>query len=131
MELNYMKGTYVDELLWNGHPVLFVLEGLGKEEKIKAQQYGEMIWHWIVTHSHEFAKKASHIAAFKNKKWRAEEEGEVSSADVMRCFESITSVHSTYEKGFDVFFDGRSLFRERSIVIHVGRNYVLEGVQLL
>ena len=41
MNLKYVKGSYMDEIMYEGRPVLFTLDGLDEGHEEEAQQYGE------------------------------------------------------------------------------------------
>ena len=46
MNLKYVKGSYMDEIMYEGRPVLFTLDGLEEGHEEEAQQYGEEVWNW-------------------------------------------------------------------------------------
>ena len=50
MHLQYVKGSYLDEIEWNDRPVLFILEGLAAGQEREARQYIRDIWQWILAH---------------------------------------------------------------------------------
>ena len=43
MNLKYVKGSYMDEIMVDGRPVLFTLDGLPEGREEQAQQYAEEI----------------------------------------------------------------------------------------
>lgn len=131
MSLQYVKGSYMDEVMYDGKPVLFTLEGLGEDQKEEAEQYSKKIWDWIHEHHVRVLAHAPLIANFKNKKWRSDGEPEISAEEVRGYLKHINSVYVTYKSGFDIFFDTNELFQERSIVVRVGRNFMFEGFSLL
>lgn len=131
MSLQYVKGSYMDEIMYGKKPVLFTLEGLGSDQKDEAIRYSERIWAWIQQHHVRVLAHAPLIANFKNKKWRAEGEPEISAEEIRDYLKQINSVYVTYNGGFDIFFDTNELFQERSIVVRVGKNFVFEGFSLL
>ncbi len=45
MSLRYVKGSYMDEILVNGNPVLVVLEGLEEGKEKEARRYGNGYLH--------------------------------------------------------------------------------------
>ena len=47
MDLKYVKGSYMDEIMCEGKPVLFMLEGLEEGRDEEARRYGEYVWEWI------------------------------------------------------------------------------------
>lgn len=47
MNLKYVKGSYMDEIMYEGRPVLFTLDGLEEGHEEEAQQYGEEVWNWV------------------------------------------------------------------------------------
>lgn len=118
----------MDEIMYEGRPVLFTLEE-GHEEE--AQQYGEEVWNWVLAHRSRVIAHAPLIANFKNKKWRSDGEPEVTAEEIRSYLSRITSIYATYKKGFDVFFDTNDVFDERSIVISMGKNFFFEGFKLL
>lgn len=131
MNLHYAKGSYMDELMFEGRPVLFTLDGLAEGCEEEAQQYAQEIWDWILAHRSRVIAHAPLIANFRNRKWRSEGDREVTAEEIRSCLSRITSVYATYKKGFDVFFDTNDVFDERSIVISMGKNYFFEGLRLL
>ena len=131
MNLKYVKGSYMDEIMVDGRPVLFTLDGLPEGHEEQAQQYGEEIWNWVLEHQSQVVSHAPLIAGFKNKKWRSEGEPEVTPEDILGCLQRITSIYATYQEGFDVFFDTNDVFEERSLVISIGKNFFFEGFKLL
>ena len=106
MNLKYVKGSYMDEIMYEGRPVLFTLDGLDEGHEEEAQQYGEKVWNW-------------------------DGEPEVTAEEIRSYLSRITSIYATYKKGFDVFFDTNDVFDERSIVISMGKNFFFEGFKLL
>ena len=131
MDLKYVKGSYMDEIMCEGKPVLFMLEGLEEGRDEEARRYGEYVWEWILAHRSRVMAHAPLIANFKNKKWRAEGEPEVSAEEICSYLQRINSVYVTYNGGFDIFFDTNNVFEERSIVVSMGKNFVFKGVKLL
>lgn len=121
----------MDEIMVDGRPVLFTLDGLPEGREEQAQQYAEEIWNWVLEHQSQVVSHAPLIAGFKNKKWRSEGEPEVSADDIIGCLQRITSIYATYQEGFDVFFDTNAVFEERSLVISIGKNFFFEGFKLL
>ncbi len=131
MDLRYVKGTYLDEIMLDGKPVLFTLEGLEAGKEDEARRYSQQIWDWVLAHHSRVMAHAPLIANFKNKKWRSEGEAEVSAEEIRGYLKRINSVYVTYNGGFDIFFDTNDVFQERSIVVRMGRNFVFEGFKLL
>ena len=131
VNLKYVKGSYMDEIMVDGRPVLFTLDGLPEGREEQAQQYAEEIWNWVLEHQSQVVSHAPLIAGFKNKKWRSEGEPEVSADDIIGCLQRITSIYATYQEGFDVFFDTNAVFEERSLVISIGKSFFFEGFKLL
>ena len=105
MNLKYVKGSYMDEIMYEGRPVLFTLDGLEEGHEEEAQQYGEKVWNWVLAHRSRVIAHAPLIANFKNKKWRSDGEPEVTAEEIRSYLSRITSIYATYKKGFDVFFD--------------------------
>ena len=68
MDLKYVKGSYMDEIMCEGKPVLFMLEGLEEGRDEEARRYGEFVWEWILAHRSRVMAHAPLIANFKNKK---------------------------------------------------------------
>ncbi len=131
MNLQYVKGSYMDEIMFEGKPVLFTLEGLEEGRDEEARRYSERVWQWILNHRSRVIAHAPLIANFKNKKWLAEGEPEVSAEEICGYLKRINSVYVTYNGGFDIFFDTHDVFHERSIVVSMGKNFIFEGVKLL
>ena len=131
MELKYVHGTYMAEIIDAGKPVLFSLEGLAVDDVEEAQRYGEEIWNWILEHREHLLAHAPLIASFKNKKWREDGEPEVTAEEIAAYLQQINSVYVKYKRGFDIFFDAQELFQERSIVVRIGKNFLFEGLQIL
>ena len=131
MNLKYVKGSYMDEIMYEGRPVLFTLDGLDEGHEEEAQQYGEEVWNWVLAHRSRVIAHAPLIANFKNKKWRSDGEPEITAEEIRSYLSRITSIYATYKKGFDVFFDTNEVFDERSIVISIGKNFFFEGFKLL
>ena len=131
MSLQYVKGSYMDEVMYGDKPVLFTLEGLGEDQKEEAERYSKKIWDWIHQHHVRVLAHAPLIANFKNKKWRSDGEPEISAEEIRGYLKHINSVYVTYRGGVDIFFDTNELFQERSIVVRVGKNFVFEGFSLL
>ena len=131
MSLQYVKGSYMDEVMYGDKPVLFTLEGLGEDQKEEAERYSKKIWDWIHQHHVRVLAHAPLIANFKNKKWRSDGEPEISAEEIRGYLKHINSVYVTYRGRFDIFFDTNELFQERSIVVRVGKNFVFEGFSLL
>ncbi len=131
MDLKYVKGNYMDEIMFEGKPVLFTLEGLAEGNDGEARRYSEEIWNWVLAHRSRVMAHAPLIANFKNKKWRADGEREVTAEEIRSYLKRINSVYVTYKGGFDIFFDTNDVFRERSIVVSMGKNFVFEGFKLL
>ena len=131
MKLQYLQGTYLDEIMFEDRPVLFSLEGLPQGQEDEACRYGEEIWNWILEHRERLMHHAPLIANFKNKKWREDGEPEVTEDEILGYLKRINSVYVQYNGAFDVFFDANDLFRERSIVVRIGKNYMFEGLRIL
>lgn len=131
MDLKYVKGSYMDEIMFEGKPVLFMLEGLEAGRDEEARRYSEAVWKWILSHRSRVIAHAPLIANFKNKKWRADGEPEVSAEEISSYLQRINSVYVTYHGGFDIFFDTNNVFQERSIVITIGKNFMFKGVKIL
>ncbi|WP_301860677.1 hypothetical protein [uncultured Megasphaera sp.] len=131
MDLKYVKGSYMDEIMFEGKPVLFTLEGLEEGREDEARRYSQEIWDWVLAHRSRVMAHAPLIANLKNKKWRSEGEPEVTSDEIRSYLQRINSVYVTYKGGFDVFFDTNDVFHERSVVVSMGKNFVFEGVKLL
>lgn len=130
MHLQYVKGSYLDEIEWNDRPVLFILEGLAAGQEREARQYIRDIWQWILAHRQQVLAYAPALVEMKNTKWLSAGEPKVSLQEVEYCLQHITSVHATYAHGFDIFFNTCMLFGERALVVHMGKNYVFEGMRL-
>ena len=131
MSLQYVKGSYMDEIMFGDKPVLFTLEGLDEKDHDEAVRYSKEIWDWILQHHARVLAHAPLIANFKNKKWRSDGEREISADEIRGYLNQINSVYVNSKGGFDIFFDTNELFQERSIVVRVGRNFVFEGFSLL
>lgn len=131
MNLKYVKGNYMDEIMFEDKPVLFTLEGLEEGKEEEAYRYSEEIWNWVLAHRSRVIAHAPLIANFKNKKWRSDEEPEVTAEEIRGYLQRINSVYVTYKGGFDIFFDTNDVFHERSIVVRVGKNFMFEGFKLL
>lgn len=131
MDLRYVKGSYMDEIMFEGKPVLFTLEGLEAGEDEEARRYAQKIWDWVLAHRSRVMAHAPLIATFKNKKWRSEGEREVTADEIRGYLKRINSVYVTYNGGFDIFFDTNDVFQERSIVVRMGKNFIFEGFKLL
>ena len=131
MDLKYVKGAYMDEIMFEGKPVLFTLEGLDEGKDDEARRYSENVWNWILAHRSRVIAHAPLIANFKNKKWRSDGEPEVTPEEICGYLRRINSVYVTYQGGFDIFFDTNDVFEERSIVVSMGKNFVFEGFKLL
>ncbi|ERT60406.1 MULTISPECIES: DUF2262 domain-containing protein [Megasphaera] len=131
MNLEYVKGSYLDEIMFENKPVLFTLEGLGKGKEEEACRYGQEIWDWILAHRSRVMAHAPLIAKFKNEKWRCEWEDEITPEQVRSYLSRINSVYVTYGKGFDIFFDTSDIFQEHSIVVSMGKNFLFKGFRLL
>jgi hypothetical protein len=131
MELQYLQGSYMDEIMYEDKPVLFSLEGLPPGQEAEASRYAEEVWNWILEHRVRLLAHAPLIANFKNKKWREDHEPEVSAEEIRGYLQRINSVYVKYKGGFDIFFDTNNLFQERSIVVRMGKNFVFEGLQIL
>lgn len=131
MDLKYVKGSYMDEIMIDDKPVLFTLEGLEEGKDAEALRYSEHIWEWILAHHSRVLAHAPLIANLKNKKWRGEEEKEVTIDEIRGYLKRITSVYATYNGDFDVFFDTNNIFEERSLVVSVGKNFMFKGLKLL
>lgn len=131
MNLQYLQGTYMDEIMYEDKPVLFSLEGLPSGQEEEASRYGNEIWQWILEHRERLMAHAPLIANFKNKKWRGIDEPEVTADDILQYLKRINSVYVQYKGDFDVFFNAPELFQERSIVVRIGKNYLFEGLRIL
>ena len=88
MSLQYVKGSYMDEVMYGDKPVLFTLEGLGEDQKEEAERYSKKIWDWIHQHHVRVLAHAPLIANFKNKKWRSDGEPEISAEEIRGYLES-------------------------------------------
>ena len=102
MSLQYVKGSYMDEVMYGDKPVLFTLEGLGEDQKEEAERYSKEIWDWIHQHHVRVLAHAPLIANFKNKKWRSDGEPEISAEEIRGYLKHINSVYVTYRGGFDI-----------------------------
>ena len=111
MNLKYVKGSYMDEIMYEGRPVLFTLDGLEEGHEEEAQQYGEKVWNWVLAHRSRVIAHAPLIANFKNKKWRSDGEPEVTAEEIRSYLSRITSIYATYKKGFDVFFEWNTVLQ--------------------
>lgn len=131
MDLKYVKGSYMDEIMFEGKPVLFMLEGLEEGRDEEARRYSEAVWEWILAHRSRVMAHAPLIANFKNKRWRSEGEPEVTAEEISSYLQRINSVYVTYDGGFDIFFDTNNVFQERSIVVTIGKNFIFKGVKIL
>ena len=65
MNLKYVKGSYMDEIMYEGRPVLFTLDGLDEGHEEEAQQYGEEVWNWVLAHRSRVIAHAPLIANFQ------------------------------------------------------------------
>lgn len=131
MDLQFVKGSYMDEIKLGDRHVLFTLEGLDEGQEKEANEYSEKVWNWILQHHSQVLAHAGLIASFKNKKWHVDGAPEVSPEEMREYLNQINSVYVTYEGGFDVFFDTSAIFQERSIVVSVSKNFAFEGFKLL
>ena len=95
MNLKYVKGSYMDEIMYEGRPVLFTLDGLEEGHEEEAQQYGEEVWNWVLAHRSRVIAHAPLIANFKNKKWRSDGEPEVTAEEIRSYLSRITSIYSS------------------------------------
>lgn len=119
------------EIMFEDNPVLFTLEGLEKGNDTEALRYGNVIWNWVMDHRSRVIAHAPLIANFKNKKWRDDDEPEVSAEEIAGYLRRINSVHANYNGGFDIFFDAHGMFEERSLVVTVGKNFLFKGFKIL
>ena len=131
MNLQYVKGSYMDEIMFENRPVLFTLEGLPEGNDEEAVRYSKQIWEWILEYRVRVIAHAPLIANFKNKKWREDGEPEVTSEEIRGYLERINSVYVQYQGGFDIFFDMNDVFHEHSIVVSMGKNFMFKGFKLL
>ncbi|MCH4178873.1 MAG: hypothetical protein LKF47_03265 [Megasphaera sp.] len=131
MDLQYVKGSYMAEIMFEDRPVLFTLEGLDEGRDSEALRYSMMIWDWVKDHRSRVIAHAPLIANFKNKKWRNDDEPEVSAEEIADSLRCINSVHANYEGNFDIFFDAYGLFEERSLVVSMGKNFLFKGFKIL
>lgn len=131
MDLRYVKGSYMDEIMDGGKPVLFTLEGLDEGRDDEAQRYGQKVWDWIQDHRDRVVAHAPLIANFKNKKWRSDGEPEVTAEEIRGYLQRVNSVYVTYDGDFDVFFDTNDMFEGRSIVVSMGKNFMFKGFKIL
>ena len=118
MSLRYVKGSYMDEILVNGNPVLVVLEGLeeGKEKEARRPRV---------------AAHAPLIAKFKNEHWLNDGEPEMTAEQIRASLERINSVYMTYNGDFDVFFATNEIFDNRAVVITMGKDFQFKQLRLL
>ena len=131
MNLQYILGNYIDEIIFEDRPVLFTLDGLADVDKGEADAYGEKIWQWIISHRDRVCTHAQDIAVLKNKRWREEGEPEMSAEEVWPFLKCIASIYVIHGKGFYVYFDTGQLFPEHSVVLHMGDDFVFRGVLIL
>lgn len=119
------------EIMFEDKPVLFTLEGLDEGKDAEALRYSNIVWNWVLDHRSRVIGHAPLIANFKNKKWRDDQEPEVSAEQIAGYLKRINSVHANYEGGFDVFFDTHGMFEERSLVVSVGNHFMFNGFKIL
>jgi hypothetical protein len=131
MNLQYLQGSYMDEIMFEDRPVLFTLEGLEAGNDAEAIRYGREVWDWIIDHRARVMSHAPMIAKLKNSKWREDDEPETTPEEIQNYLRRISSVYVKYKGGFDIYFDTYDVFHERAIVVHMGKNYVFEGLKLL
>jgi hypothetical protein len=131
MHLQFVKGSYMDEIMFEDKPVLFSLEGLPEGNDEEAARYAQEIWEWILEHRTRVIAHAPLIANFKNKKWREDGEPEISAEEIRGYLNRINSVYVQYKGGFDIFFDTHDVFHERAIVVSMGKNFLFKGFRLL
>ncbi len=131
MNLQYLQGSYIDEIIFEGKPVLFTLEGLGEGNDEEAGRYAQEVWEWVLEHRARVMAHAPMIAKLKNTKWREDDEPETTAEEIQSYLQRINSVYVNYQGGFDVYFDTHDVFHEHAIVFHVGKNYVFQSLQLI
>ena len=131
MNLRYVKGNYIDEIIVEGKPVLVVLEGLPEGRDEEAQAYGETVWDWVLAHRMRVLTHSPLIAKFKNERWRNDGDPEVTPEQIRAYLERISSVHITYDGDFDVFFATNEIFDDYAVVISMSRDFQFKGLRLL
>lgn len=131
MSLRYVKGSYIDEILVSGNPVLVVLEGLEEGKEKEARRYGKSVWEWILAHRPRVAAHAPLIAKFKNEHWLNDGEPEMTAGQIRASLERINSVYMTYNGDFDVFFATNEIFDNRAVVITMSKDFQFKQLRLL
>ena len=58
MDLQYVKGSYMAEIMFEDRPVLFTLEGLDEGRDSEALRYSMMIWDWVKLYSQSLILQA-------------------------------------------------------------------------
>ena len=82
MNLQYLQGSYMDEIMFEDRPVLFTLEGLEAGNDAEAIRYGREVWDWIIDHRARVMSHAPMIAKLKNSKWREDDEPETTPEEI-------------------------------------------------